>query len=344
MTQNRTKIALLAVLIVSILMSGCIGSITTSTIEDASIASIQKSRIATDNTEYEEPVLTSLQTTPAPIQRSYHVQICAQQEYDTLIISVNGGRDFHLLKELRVLVNGETIDLYSPECQVPRKIGCTIIGDWKVTCEGTFEDGKVQELINTRFNGIPNPKLDTTIVPERYVEPTPTPTILSTPTPVITPTPTPIPTSTLDYQVGLTGSHISLTYQGNFKYIKEYPDEIIFGCISTRYGGWRKGDSYDQIEHVEIFVDDEMIASFKPTIIDNPNGGHRIMNDSVRIKLPTDQLGDIKIVGSFINLGGDYVDGEYTIHTNLRRMSLSRMQGYEYIYDYPTCDGIYHGK
>ena len=372
MTTNTThkNIILLAVIIIGAIMSGCIDSGATASqiVDDITTISIQKSEIAV---EVEKPELAAAQNTPEPIQKSYHVSITAQQKSDSLIITVQGGEDFHILKELRVLVNNETMDVYSPDYQVPRKVGCTIIGDWKVICEGTFEDGTTQELLNTRFNGIPNPKVGTTIAPERYVEPsgtsreeakriceengvvwgcdnpviTPTVTPTPMPTPVITPTviPTSVitPTPVVTPCPHRTASHIRMEFAGNFYTAIGQPNNLTFYSVSAR-DGWSDGESLYQIEHIKITIDHHIIASFKPTIINQPKNQHVIIMDNhVVIRLPdgVNNSGEIRITGSFINLGDNYVDGEYTMYTRL----LANWDDYGTIHGYPYCDGIYQG-
>lgn len=156
---------------------------------------------------------------------------------------------------------------------------------------------------------------------------TPTPTVIPTPTvtPVVTSTPTPTPYIKTPIEVCATRSYIRQTWKGIIQIAEWHDDdEIIFSMVNTRYGGWGPGDSYDQLELIKIYVDDQLVATIIPNIIDNPRGGHRIMNNTCIIKLPDglDNSGEIKILGTFVDLvpdGYDYVDGEYRLHISVHR-------------------------
>ena len=337
MTTNTThkNIILLAVIIIGAIMSGCIDSGATASqiVDDITTISIQKSKIAV---EVEKPELAAAQNTPEPIQKSYHVSITAQQKSDSLIITVQGGEDFHILKELRVLVNNETMDVYSPDYQVPRKVGCTIIGDWKVICEGTFEDGTTQELLNTRFCGIPNPKVGTTIAPERYVEPSTgtsreeakriceengvvwgcddpesTPTPIPTPIPVVTPTPTatknaePIREDYI-YQIGGYKDDmftIMITYE-------TYHDVEGEAIRTAEHPGIAFRDIYlhrvhPDLKSYNVYINGELRGSYPAPKIEDFYGGCAVLHPRVT-------LNDYPMT---IVVETEYVDGEIFTNT-----------------------------
>ena len=89
-----------------------------------------------------------------------------------LLVSIREGHDLNLLKEVRVIVNNETIDILPGECQNHRKVECNIIGEWYVVLEGLYADGTIQQIHQTRFNGIPELKdvPNAGALGERYIE------------------------------------------------------------------------------------------------------------------------------------------------------------------------------
>lgn len=358
-TTTQTKIVIIAVLIVSA-MSGCIELVDLQApiTDDITITPVQD----------RNPTSGSI-TKTATTQEKRHIQVAISQQSDALIVTVNGGNDLQQLKELQIIVNDATMDIYSPEYQVAKKIECTTTGNWEVVCRGIFDNGEIHTLLTTSFGGLPDSE-STTIAPERYVEPSgtsreeakriceengvvwacddPTPTEITTPipTPTATPTPTPTPTVISTPQPKIftnvygTGSYISSVWQVNIC-IAEWldDDEIIFGTASTRYGGWRPEDSLDQLKLIKIYVDDQLVATITPDVIDNPNGGHQIMNNTCIIKLPDGLTNSdrITVKGTFVGLissdrWDNLVDGEYTMHDSIRKT-------YGTYVDYPIYQG-----
>ena len=273
---------------------------------------------------------------PTPESKNYQVAVGIKQGSvditkgtGELIVTINGGKDFYALEEMRVLVNNETIDVYPAECKVPRTIGCNIIGDWKVTIEGTFEDGTVQTLLNTRFNGIPNLKTSTSIAPERYVKPsglsredakriaeengvvwgcddtpTPTPTFpKATPTPDVTPT---LPRYYNIYAI------VDRTQWNE--------NTIAFLLVNGLSGpSGCHHDTLDNLDHVVIYVDGRSVAAFKPTIVKG-NTRLEISECPMIINLPDGitNHGEITMIGSFSDMALDTPDGDYPITVDAR--------------------------
>ena len=242
----------------------------------------------------------------------------------SFIVQLTGGKDYHLLKEVRVLVNNETIDVY-PADQYPREIGCTIIGDWNIRVEGTYTDGEVQTLISTRLNGMPNPKTNTGSGPfsERYVEPsdgmtydeakklaeehgvvwdcedpTPTPTM-----PKVTPTPVPTPEFL---------SYIEATIDRT-----QWNDNTIaFLCIND----YRTNhDTLNYLDYIKIYLDDQCVIEFEPTMVKG-NTRMEIEECPMIIKLPNgmSNTGEITAICSFSEPGITTPNGDYPVRVNAR--------------------------
>jgi len=347
-TTTQIKIVIITALIVSA-MSGCIG-----------IELVDLQAPITDDiivTPIQDPEPTAeLTTKTVATQKTRHIQVSISQQSDALAVTVNGGNDFQQLKELQIIVNDATVDIYSPEYQVTKTIKCTTSGSWEVVCRGIFDDGEIHTLLTTSFGGLPDPE-STTIAPERYVEPsgtsredakriceengvvwacddpTPVPTKITTPTSIPTPAPTVMPTPDTISQSKVprveheTGSYISSTWQINIRITDHIDDnEIIFGTASTRYGGWRPEESLDQLKLIKIYVDDQLVATITPDVIDNPRGGHQIMNNTCIIKLPDGltNSGEITMKGTFVDLishdgWDDLVDGEYRMYSYVHK-------------------------
>ena len=84
-------------------------------------------------------------------------------------------------------------------------------------------------------------------------------------------------------------------------------------------------------------MDGQLVATITPDVIDNPNGGWQIMNNTCIIKLPggLTNSGEITVRGTFVDLISndcDLVDGEYWMHTSIRLAD-------DRYYDYPVYQG-----
>ena len=241
----------------------------------------------------------------------------------SFIVQLTGGKDYHLLKEVRVLVNNETIDVY-PADQYPREIGCTIIGDWNIRVEGTYTDGEVQTLISTRLNGMPNPKTNTGSGPfsERYVEPSNGMTYDEakklveehgvvwnpTPTPTIpTPTPTPVPTSEFLKYIEIT------------IYRTQWNDNTI--AFFHIHNNNRRScyDILDYLDYVKIYIDDQCVMEFEPIMVEG-NTRMELEECPMIVKLPNgiSNTDEITAIGSFSGSGINTPNGDYPIRVITR--------------------------
>lgn len=249
----------------------------------------------------------------------------------SFIVQLTGGKDYHLLKEVRVLVNNETIDVY-PADQYPREIGCTIIGDWNIRVEGTYTDGEVQTLISTRFNGMPNLKTNTGSGPfsERYVEPSNGMTydeakklaekhsVVWNPTPTPT-TPTPTPT------------HPPVAQFLKYIEIKIYRtqwNESTVAFIGI-YNNRHYYDTLDYLNYVKIYIDDQCVMEFEPTII---SGDIQIGSEEfpILVNLPNgiSNTGEITAICSFNNPDIRKPNGDYPIYVSVERPPMSYEEEY----------------
>ena len=355
MTPNNTTkiVTLLAVLIVSAIMSGCIDL--QSTVDDITAIPIQNTELTREVTPEVAPELAHKTVHDAPPTQKRHVAVTVSQRSDSLLVTVQGGDDYQQLREIQVIVNNETLDIYIPEYQVQKTIQCTTIGRWKVVCRGIFEDGGIQTIISTNFGGLSDSYVETTIAPERYVEPstgtsreeakriceengvvwgcddpTPIPTQIVTPTP--TPTPDPIPTVTptnrphKPLEVWATESYIGSAWAANIAITNHIEDEIIFRSASIRYHYRGTEASLDQLKLIKVYVDRQLVATITPDLIDNPRNTGVLMNNTCIIKLPDGltNSGEITAEGTFVDLISDgvcddLVDGEYMMHVAIRK-------------------------
>ena len=315
MNKTATIVTIALIIVSAAMLSGCLTD-TDQNSHDETIDRMAKlEAILTDpNYVEDEETLTAVAAEadeiPTPEPKNYQVGISVMQGLvdptagtGELLVTINGGKDFYALDELRVLVNNETIDVYPAECQVPRTIGCNIIGDWKVTVEGTFEDGTVQTLMNTRFNGLPNPRRGTTIAPG------------------VTPTfpksaPTPEPKSVIKSPAGYISISEAALYDGDRTGLKmlnvriiahapTYDASVIYICVV-------EGHTTYWLENIRVEVDGKTVVSFIPEM---EKCGHELRNAGVTPIYLGDGIentGSIVAIGTFGEKDGVYV-GDYEI-------------------------------
>lgn len=258
------------------------------------------------------------------------------------ILVISDGLDFDKLEEVKVFINNETIDTYSPTAGERRKLESNSIGDWIIRVEGTFKDGTVLTLRDGKFNGIPDmsdlPDVGSRQGPfgERYIGPSgtsseeakriceehgvvwgddrdiaPTPTATAKVTPTFskaTPTiaPTPEPELTLPSYYNLEAIVDRTQWNDN---------TLVLLLINGESGNWRsRHDTLHHLDYVEIYVDGQRIVSFEPTIVKG-NTRMEIEECPMIINLPDGMVNscEITMIGSFSGMelstadDGDYI-------------------------------------
>lgn len=306
MTDNTTKIiTLLAVLIVSATLSGCIDSETTD---------IQTSiRTDIDTINHQVPELTSesvpeLTSKVSLTPEKRHIQITTSQKYDLLLVAVNGGDDYQQLREVQIIVNNETLDTYTPEYQIQRPIKCTIVDEWKVVCKGVFEDGEIQTLLTTGFNGLPDSYTETTMTSDQYDNPIPTPTVV--------PTPVPTSVSTQKYK-DLPQSQSMECIVFTMNKVNDYDSIIIHHAVPR---GCNAKGTLCYLDWIQISVDDQIITMLQPTIIDG-NTDYEIAELPMIVDLPNglNSSGKITIMGYFSDNRADGISTDRFVECPLEK-------------------------
>lgn len=251
----------------------------------------------------------------------------------TFTLTISDCPDFKYLKEVRVFVNNETIEVFIPAindhrpngCDY-RKIECDIIGEWNIRIEGIYEDGTVQKMVSGTWKGLRdiNDLPDAGALGERYIEPsatsrdeakriaeengvvwgddrdipTPTPTFpKAAPTTVATPEPK--PTLPKYYMIDTI--------------IDRTPwNKGTIALVSARPVS-RGSDIFEHVNHIKIYVDDQIIATIEPTM---PKYDYRYKIEyPIIINLPDDvsNTGEITMSISVFDLDLNVDDGDYII-------------------------------